>query len=81
MYSNIEIILYCYVNNYMFFITSSSRLENLSVAKVFYPIRVLGAEVNPKMPWNKSKAVPERYGPVPPDDYGGRLTREELFRI
>ena len=43
---------------------------------------VLDVEVNPDMPRMKSKAGPECYGPVSPDDYEvSRLTREELFRI
>ena len=33
-------------------------------------IVVLGAEVNPKMPWTKSKAAPVGSGPVPQDTSG-----------
>ena len=44
-------------------------------------IVVLGAEVSPKMPRMKRKAVPEGNDPVPRDMYGlGGLTLEKIRR-
>ena len=55
----------------------SSRLLNLSVARVFYPTSVLGAEVDPEMPRMKSKTVLEGNDRVPQDRSGlGGFTME-----
>ena len=55
------------------------------MGRVFYHtsgIVVLDVEVNPEMPWMKSKAVSEGKGPVPQDKYGqGGLTIEEIRPI
>ena len=44
---------------------------------------VLGAEVYPKIPWKKSRALPEGNGPIPQDtsELFGGITQEEIRRI
>ena len=61
----------------------SSRLLTFPLARVYKHTSVFGAEVYPKIPRNRNKAVPEGNGPVPQYDKFGpdQPTLADIYRL